>query len=369
MFSPSPLTRDAATSSPPTTAPPIFIVGANRSGTTLLRLMLNAHSRIAVPEELLYFRSHFGDAPVESWRRPPLSEAEYAGLVQEFVENAATLHPEIDCGNVIQAILDASDRDLRHPYQTLLDVWTQRHGKARWGEKTPGNLFYVDVIAEMFPAASFVYVVRDPRAGVASMQKTDFFPEDVAFNAMTRRKHADVGPALLRKHVAPERWTTVRYEDLVREPEATLRRICEVIGEDYEPQMLQYHRSASDYMKEEAASTFNAAATRPVTASKIDAWQSRLSACEIAMIETVCAGEMREHGYAFMRPALSAGQRARIAVEYMAKRVYWHAQSWRHRHVRHHTVRHPILARFRRRLRSVLGSTGPVRIPSSSEMQ
>jgi L-amino acid N-acyltransferase YncA len=338
-----------------TTTGPIFIIGANRSGTTLLRLMLNAHPRIAIPEELLYFRSDYAGVPIESWRTPQLSEPKYEELIRTFATNTADLHPELDAPALIDRILGEEPRDLRHPYQTVLDAWARLNGAARWGEKTPGNLFYVDIIHEMFPDAYFLYVVRDPRAGVASMQKADFFPDDVVFNAMSRRKHARVGPRLLDAHVAPDHWMTVRYEDLTTAPEATLRDICALIGETYEPAMLQYHRTAASYMKEKAATSFNAAATRPVTASKIDTWRDQFSGRDIAMIETICAEEMARHGYASESSSLPAGAYLELGV----KEVYWSVQAFRNRHVRHYTVKHSLFARPWARLRRLLRSFLP----------
>lgn len=333
---------------------PIFIVGANRSGTTLLRLMLNAHSRIAVPEELLYLRSSYAGVPVTEWRVPDLTEADYAELVEGFVHNAAALHPELDPGTLTHSILSVPNRSLRHPYATVLEHWTALQGKARWGEKTPGNLFYVDILSEMFPDAAFLYVVRDPRAGVASMQKTDFFPDDIVFNALTRRKHAVAGLDLLRRHVAPDRWTTVRYEDLVTDPVRTLQHVCQVIGEAYEPAMLDYHRTAERFMKDDAAATFNATATRPVTAKKIDAWREVLSPDQVALIERICAREMADHGYTPAHPPLSPAAFLKNTVEYGVKHAYWHVQSFRHRHIRHYTVRHPLFARSRTRVRNLI---------------
>jgi hypothetical protein len=337
----------------PSFARPIFIVGANRSGTTLLRLMLNAHSRIAVPEELGYFRSHYKDVPLTRWAAPNLSPDAYTALVRSFVERAAALHPELDPDRLCRCILDGSPADLRRPYEAVLAAWTRLNGKARWGEKTPGNLFYVDVIQAMFPDACFLYMVRDPRAGVTSMQGAEFFPDDVIFNAMIRRKHAEVGLHLLRTHVAPERWTTVRYEDLVARPEAELRRICAVVGEAYEPGMLQYHQTAAAYMKDEAAASFNAAATRPVTTDRVDRWRRVLSDREVALVETVCADEMARHDYRPERPRLRRRDRLVDALVLAAHAAYWKVQNWRHAEVRHYAVRHSLFSGLHRRLRAL----------------
>jgi len=308
--------------------------------------MLNAHSRIAIPEELVYLRSHYAGVPVEHWRRPALSASNYASIVRDFVTNTVQLHPSLDAESLIRTTLASASRDLRQPYQTVLEAWARENGKQRWGEKTPGNLFYVDILCEMFPDAYFLYVVRDPRAGVASMLKTDFFPGDAVFNAFSRRKHAQVGLQLLRDHVRPNRWMTVRYEDLTAQPEETLRQVCHLVGETYEADMLRFHQTAEAHMKDEAASSFNATATRPVTTKRVDAWLEQLSDRTIAMVETICAGEMKRHGYSVAGSAMTLGAWIELAV----KATYWRVQCWRNRHVRHYTVKHALLARFRRRL-------------------
>jgi len=308
--------------------------------------MLNAHSHIAIPEELTYFQSSYAGVPIEEWRTPKLSADDYETLVREFVNNASSLHPELDAPGLIDTILADGPGDLRRPYATVLNAWANQHGATRWGEKTPGNLFYVDVIQEMFPDAYFVYVVRDPRAGVASMLKTDFFPDDVVFNALSRWKHARVGERLLHAHVPPNRWCTVRYEDLTTEPEPTLQRICAMVGEPYEPSMLRYHRTAENYMKSEAATSFNAAATRPVTTKQIDAWKEQLTERAIAMIETVCARDLRQYGYARSGARMSVG----AWITLVLKATYWGLQSVRNWHERHYTVKHAVFARLRTRL-------------------
>jgi hypothetical protein len=325
---------------------PIFIVGANRSGTTLLRLMLNAHPRIAIPEELLYFRSFFAGVPVEAWRKPNLPPPAYANLIHEFVDRVVKLHSELDGPSLTREILKDGTNDLRHPYTIVLNAWARANGKPRWGEKTPGNLFYVDIIQEMYPDAHFVYVVRDPRAGAASMQKTDFFPDDTVFNALSRRKHDHVGRRLLERYVNPDQWMIVRYEDLTSNPETTLQEICGQIEEDYDPAMLAYHRTSSTFMKEEAATTFNAAATRPVTTKRIDSWKQDLQAREVALIESICSIEMERYGY----QPVTSGLPLAVLAEKWLKSAYWWLQSMRNRHIRHYTVKHPMFARLRNRL-------------------
>jgi len=315
--------------------------------------MLNAHSSLAIPEEMLYFRSHFGHARIEDWRAPSISEEDYTKVVEDFVSRVSELHPELDADALFNQILSEPKRDLRHPFLTVMSDGTKKYGKVRWGEKTPGNLFYVDIMREMFPEACFVYMVRDPRAGVASMNRASFFPDDAVLNALTRRKHARVGLKLLRKHVPEKQWLTTRYEDLVQNPEEELHRICDMIGERYEPEMLSYHDSAAHYMKAEASQSFNAAATKPVTTSKIRRWRDELAPFQIAAIERICRDEMNRHSYKPLKLSLPVLEKLRLYVKIVLWELYWDLQMWRHQDVRHYTVKHEIFARSRRRIEEI----------------
>jgi len=328
----------------PAPTAPIFIVGANRSGTTLLRLLLNAHPRIAIPEELNYVNSFLANTPIDQWRTPNLAPDRFAAFVDECLSSWASLLPELDLEALRDQILEGP-ADFRHPYATALRTWAAHHGKPRWGEKTPGNLFYADVLHEMFPEARFILVVRDPRAGVASMHKVDFFPADPVFNALSRHKHMTKGRAILERHVPASQRYVVRYEDLVGTPEQTVRDLCTFLGETYDPSMLAFHRDAEQYMKDTAASSFNTQATRPISTARVEAWRHQLSPDAIAIVETVCRDEMTEFAYVPDGRPLTLRSR----IELLLKQGYWAVQNWRNHKIRHYTVKHPIFARTRRR--------------------
>lgn len=326
---------------------PLFIVGANRSGTTLLRLLLNAHSRIAVPEEMVYVNATIAGVPISQWPRPGWQPDQYAAFVRHFVSETCRHLAGVDLEWLRRTLLDAGPTDLRQPYACALDAFARAHGKARWGEKTPGNLFYADYLHAMFPDALFVHVVRDPRAGVASMMRVPFFPDDLVFNALNWHKHLVRGRAILDRGVPPSQRLTVRYEDLVTAPAATLRSVCDFLGERYEPEMLRFHADASAYMKPEAATGFNAAATGPVSKASLEKWKRQLTGADLALIETVCRREMDEFGYVRERQPL----RPRPALSLLIKSTYWTAQNWRNRRTRHYTLQHAMFARPRGRLR------------------
>ena len=297
--------------------PPIFIVGANRSGTTLLRLILNAHPRIAIPEELNYFNPWIAD----HWRETAPDRETFRGRVHWYLQSKMPggAFGNADLDALEDAIVDrASTFDWRAVYGGALDAWAQKQEKKRWGEKTPGNLFYVDVLRTMFPDAQFIHLVRDPRAGVRSMQDTSFFGDDIAINALNRRKYLREG--LRHDATMPSaHWTRLRYEDLLTAPKDTLRALCHFLGEPFTPAMLTYYEDAEQYMSAAAAQEFNEAARHPIDPSKAHSWREALSQTEVAVIEAICGREMEALNYPQEAPSPSLRDRAVIA----ATSIFW----------------------------------------------
>ena len=330
---------------------PIFIVGANRSGTTLLRLILNAHTRIGIPEEVIYFGSFIAGIPIEQWRSPGLTEEVYSSFVQKFVSDSCMSLKGLKEVEITQRILSDTPFDFCKPYRHLLEAWATIHKKVRWGEKTPGNLFYADILLEMFPDAKFIHVVRDPRAGVSSMMNTNFFPKDIVFNALSRHKFMTKGRAILERSVPERQRMLLRYEDLVVEPEREVRKICKFLEEPFEPSMMAFYKESRQYMKKEAVSSFNKAATQPISSEMLDKWKSKLGKHKVAQIEHVCQEEMKEFGYEFENTSLRFKERSEILL----KNIYWNLQMRRHQHIRHFTVKSLMFARFQHRLQKLIG--------------
>jgi hypothetical protein len=340
---------------------PIFIVGANRSGTTLLRLMLNAHSRIAIPDELVYFRSLFAGMQREEWLQPQMSSEDYDAFVHSFLRRNREVLMPLSVDHVADEVCADPSTNLRRPYAHVLEKWAHVHGKERWGEKTPGNLFYADVIFDMFPKAQFIYLARDPRAGVHSMMKTSLFRGDAIVNALNRRKYDVQGLDHLRRSVPAEQRTFLRFEDLLQFPEQTLRSLCDFLGESFESDMLHYHEGSHKYMKERAVDDFNRAATRPISPAKVASWRDGLSDEEVAEVEWIYGSAMNALGYSPTNCPLPLTSR----VAGWLKIAYWHVQNWRHRHAPQFILQDRIFQRSRTRFRRVINRLAPVPVSST----
>ncbi|MEV0582860.1 sulfotransferase [Nonomuraea sp. NPDC050310] len=188
---------------------PIFLLCPVRSGSTLLRAMLNAHSQLHAPHELHVRRLTVGFGTSLSER-----------AMRELGHNRA---------------------DLEHLlWDRVLHRELLRSGKQYIVDKTPANAFAFERLATCWPDARFVFLIRHPASIAASWQEASpdrRSPEEAVTDALRYMKAVERARKAL---TGP----TIRYEDLVADPEAQLRVICDHLGLAFEPQMLEYGEQA-----------------------------------------------------------------------------------------------------------------------------
>ena len=314
---------------------PFFIVGASRSGTTMMRLLLNAHSRIGVPKELAYFErcARAGLFNIDS--NTPLDEARYRDLIRGFLTKKRLALEGIDLERLEKNILEAGPPNLGTPFRMTMDAWGEKEGKTTWGEKTPKNLFYADLIFELLPDARFIYVVRDPRAVVYSMNRFPRFVDDSVLNAFNWLQAATTGYDLLEKSVPAQRRMFLRYEDLVADVEGKTRSICEFLEEPYEPAMMEFYtKSRGDIHPNSTQLGGVNTLTKPISTVSVDKWREHLPARDIAMIEAVCGDAMGRLEYEKVGGTLSFRDRLNVS----AKLRYCNLQQRRNRHLRAYQI-------------------------------
>ena len=200
------------------TREPIFLLGMQRSGTTLLRLMLNSHPNIAIPDETGFivglhpnasFRTKFSRILAE---KQPLTDRENASFVLDII--AKFPFPATQKGDLVV------DKDLvlSHPindYSDLVDAvlseYAKAHGKLRWGDKTPHYLADIDILWNLFPGSKMVHLIRDVRDVVQSFRTMSWGTKDITSIArrwsqrnLTAYKVGSVLPA--------QNYRLVRYE-------------------------------------------------------------------------------------------------------------------------------------------------------------
>lgn len=285
---------------------PIFMIGAERSGTTLVMAMLGCHPRIAVPEVVWYysrFRPYlftYGDLAVEANFRT-LAEEMVFGLKTPFwgmKVNPRTIVDEI--------IASVKERSFAGIYCAMFERFAQEAGnKPRWGEKTPYNLFFIKEILEDFPNGQFIFITRDGRDSCADYLESAFGPTNI-FSAAETWKMCQNAVNPWREKLSPKQWMDVKYEALVRQPEAVLKQICEFLGEDYTPEMLEFYRSG--IAKARGATRDHKPLGHGVSDQYIGIYKDLLSLRDQRIFASVAGKELENAGYSLDVEPLHLGE-------------------------------------------------------------
>ena len=271
---------------------PIFVVGAGRSGTTLLQLMLNAHPQIAIAGELGFF----DEILLLRSKIPDLD-------TPETIDQLFALLPSVDRYKYLteaEAVFPAARARLKADpapsyeklYRYILESYATLRGARRFGEKTPGNIRHLEALVSIFPNCRVVHVVRDPRSNVASRRKLPMLSKDVITNTIKWDVDIYCGISFMQKH--KQNYFEINYEKLVLEPAITLKQVCQFLDETFDDRMLEYYRSSEEYIKDEP---WKNGTQKPVYRSSIETWRNELSEGQIYLIESIAGRQMARYGY------------------------------------------------------------------------
>lgn len=221
------------------------IVGVPRSGTTLLRLMLDSHSELAIPPETGFLQS----PDIRAMREDP---SRAASAITRFPDDApAWADFGIDEATFLErARRLPADARLEDVLRMFYRLYARAHGKPRAGDKTPSYLQCMPDVAQVLPEAHFIHIIRDGRDVAVSWSQTWFAPtqdraELVNIWAEHIARARASAPGLAYKEIA--------FPDLVRRPAAVLRDVCGFVGLDYQPRMLEYFERAPSRLAEHRA--------------------------------------------------------------------------------------------------------------------
>lgn len=262
---------------------PFFIVGSARSGTTLLRLMLNAHSQVAVPPESRFI--------CEFWSGE--SEIDVTDYLTRLAAHKRFQLWDLPVHTVRAEIGDRDRIGFAEAIGATFQAWARVHGKRRWGDKTPRYIECMPVILNLFPAARFVHLVRDGRNVALSYADVPFGPKTVAKAAELWARRVRVGMEEGRT-MEPGRYIEMIYEDLVEDPLGEIKTLCEFIELDFEPDMLNYTEKARAAMLP-SATTLNPHITEKPHA--VRAWQTEMPDEHVEIFEAVAGDVLSELGY------------------------------------------------------------------------
>jgi hypothetical protein len=249
---------------------PIFIVGCQRSGTTMLRLMLDAHPRISCGPETR-FLADLERIVGRDWKR--LSQ--YGFSQEEWLTRIASF-------------FDGFQAD-----------YARQHGKVRWADKTPLYALSLGFITRLFPDCQVVHVIRDAR-DVAVSHRKRFGYWSCVKSAVKWPRYIEAARAVGRGLPA-DRYYELRYEDVVADPATTVRSLFDFFGEPWEPAVLDYDKHSHDVPEKytaEAAKRRRASRTSSaVYRSRVGAHSRELDPLTRLLIWRFGRSTLRELGY------------------------------------------------------------------------
>ncbi len=285
---------------------PFFIIGAPRSGTTLLQYMLRSHPALSLPTA----ESHFF-IPFQARR------AEFGDLSQK--ENLRALLGEIY--DFKQSFFDSDVHGIDYDVERLTEILSKQgcdtlpavisgifranaaaEGKSRWGDKTPYYILHLDTLNEMFPNAQFIHLIRDGRDCALSMLKRrwDLQIYNTYHAAYTWDRYVKAGRAFGSRH-DDRKYFELRYEDILDRPEETIGALCAFLDVAYDESVINFRKSKGQGK--------TPLLKKPLKKDNRDKWRGAMSERALRIFESQAGETLRACGYT---PALAEARLGRL---------------------------------------------------------
>ncbi|WP_200226043.1 sulfotransferase family protein [Rubrivivax gelatinosus] len=278
---------------------PLFIVGAPRSGTTLLQYMLRAHPGLSIPTGESHFivplmrdEAAYGD----------LSQRENVVAVLQAMHRQRAEFVDTDLHGLrfdVQALADRfvaeGRRTMRELVAGLFEANARGEGKPRWGDKTPYYVLQMPALLGWWPQAQFIHVVRDGRDVALSLmgRRDDFYVYNTYFAARYWEQYVEAG----RTHgeaLPPRQYLELRYEELLQAPRQALGAVCDFLGLEFQDSVLDYRRPAGGGK--------TPLLQGPLQTANAGKWRHEMSPSQVRVFERAAGATLERFGYPVSTP-------------------------------------------------------------------
>lgn len=299
-----------------------FFVGANGSGTTLHRAIFDSHPDLAIPGESRFIV----DLAKHRDRYQADGRFDTSELVADLRKHKRFLNWGLPIDNVESALTSSPVSSYPEAVRTVYAAYAARESKARFGDKTQSYIHDLPLLAELFPEAKFVHAVRDGRNVALAHAKG----EKIEQVAVSWSKRVTSGRRA-GEELGPDRYIESRYEDLIDDTEASVRRLCEFLGLPFDSAMLRYYERADSLVATTAVPERHLDIYKPPTKGLQD-WNRDLTPGQVARFEAIAGEALDLLGYerAQPKPPMSArisawghltADVARLGTKRVAKRL------------------------------------------------
>lgn len=258
---------------------PFFIVGCGRSGTTLVRSILNNGSTIGIPLESLFIADYLNSS--------------------NKLETVKILAPQefevLEWGLIIDQSNFNDAKSVKCVISKLHELYIEKNGKTRWGQKTPRLVRHWKELSEVYPNSQFIHIVRDPRAVVCSLIKSNVHKSTTYHGIQRWLKDISYGLEM-EATLGQDRTLQISFECLTADPAKELRRISAFLNEPYDSKMLDASNKGHEEYSKYYAKIHKRLSSKP-DVSRTKAWKAELKNWQISLIQNKCKEFMRKIGY------------------------------------------------------------------------
>jgi hypothetical protein len=285
-----------------------YIVGVERSGTTLTRAMLTSHPDLDITEEAP-FRV---DMSLKHARYEQPQGVDIEAFVSDLCRDRFFSYWGLSEDEVRRLLRGTAPPTYSDAMRAVFRHRAQVVGKTRYGDKTPSAVNFLPLLAQLFPEARFIHVIRDGRDVALSQVNVESGRHSVGdvaleWKAQIERGQRDGGT------LGSKRYREIRYEELVDDPERVVRSLCEFVELEYDPCMLRYHERAEAIVGSPETAPFDRNIYLPPTKGLRD-WRHQMRKRDLETFETIAGDLLQKLGYERAVPLVTARMRRRADV-------------------------------------------------------
>ena len=255
--------------------PLFFIVGRGRSGSTLLRSLFDAHPGVMIPLESRFVQFLYYKYPSNKKWTAETARRAISDLGQGFeplhlnrdqlLEQIESYSPDLSFERVCKLIYLNTQSEFSKNEISVL------------GDKNPRYTFFIPQLLKLYPGAKFIHLVRDYKDNIVSIQRAGKLIKESGNTYFSMGRWVLYNRFVVRyQKKYPDQFCRVQFEELIRDPEAVMRKLCTFLELDYHPEVLDYHKGMDKYFREEGFNALHQSLQTPFDLSKIGEWEREL---------------------------------------------------------------------------------------------
>lgn len=279
--------------------PLFFIIGRPRSGTTLLRMLLDAHPHVLIPPESpLILNLYKKYNPVKKWDEKILLQ-----LYRDIIKQRYFDIWLVDKEKLKETLLSFQGENSFHSivkavYLLYHSVYPKQKIELL-GDKNPGYSLYIKRIFKLFPDSKFIYIARDYRDNYLSLINVNFEIPVVPLVVYRWKFAYKQFRKLCREN--PDKFYYLKYEDLVTHPEKEYQKICKFLEIEFRKDVFEFHTRKEKieklYQDSEELRKIHRSLLNPITSAKIDTWKTKMTNSQVKKADYVAGTIAEEAGY------------------------------------------------------------------------